>query len=139
MSKFSVLIAVIALASWLTGCTPPVQAIEPVTNAHALPQMGVLSGLVSKGPLSPLEVPDEPESSAVPGARIRIMTQDGKPVSSVQADQSGHFSVSLAPGTYRVTLASMQGAMFTNDLPATVTIAAGEHKRLDIHLDTGIR
>lgn len=34
---------------------------------------------------------------------------------------------------------SLYGAMFSKDLPAIVSVGVGEEKRLDIHLDTGIR
>lgn len=76
---------------------------------------------------------------AVANARIDIATAEGKPFTSAVTDSGGTFKVKLPPGTYNLTMPSLYGAMFTNDLPATVTIADGEEKRIDIHLDTGIR
>ena len=70
---------------------------------------------------------------------MQIATEDGKWKTSVKTDAAGHFSVRLAAGTYQITMSSLYGAMFTKDLPATVTIVSGQETRLDIHLDTGIR
>ena len=101
---------------------------------------GILAGTLTKGPLSPVERPGTPSRpSGVAGAQIDIVTTEGKLLTSVETDSSGTFSVNLPAGTYKVTMPSLYGAMFTKDLPATVTIAAGQQTRLDIHLDTGIR
>ncbi len=54
-------------------------------------------------------------------------------------DAEGAYRISLAPGTYRVTMGPLAGLEFTKDLPATVTITAGQEARLDIHIDTGMR
>jgi hypothetical protein len=75
----------------------------------------------------------------VADAQIDIKTTEGKLITSVTTDPSGAFSVSLAPGIYKVTMPSLYSAMFTSDLPATVVIVSGRHTRLDIHLVTGIR
>jgi Carboxypeptidase regulatory-like domain len=100
----------------------------------------MLVGSVTKGPLSPVEQPGgAPSSLGVAGARIDIATAKGNLLTSVVTDSGGTFRVKLPPGTYKLTMPSLYGAMFTKDLPAIVTIAAGEVKRIDIHLDTGIR
>jgi Carboxypeptidase regulatory-like domain len=97
-------------------------------------------GRVTKGPLSPVErFGGPPPFVGVVGARIEIATEHGDQVTSVLTDASGDFKVRLAPGTYNLTMPSMHGAMFTRDLPATVTITAGVAKQINIYLDTGIR
>jgi hypothetical protein len=83
--------------------------------------------------------PGVPSESRVANARIDIATLDGKPVTSIVTDSAGRFRVKLPAGTYKVEMPSLHGAMFTKDLPARVNIGAGEEKKLDIHLDTGIR
>jgi hypothetical protein len=101
---------------------------------------GVFSGTVSKGPVSPTVragVAEPP--SGVAGAQVDIATLTEKPVQSVKTDSRGAFRLSLPTGTYKVTMPSLYGAMFTRDLPATITIAPGRETRLDIHLDTGMR
>ena len=111
---------------------------EPLTA----PSLGTLSGTVSRGPLSPMIHPGPsaptPEG-LVADARIDVSKSTGQLATSTRTDASGRYSVSLPPGTYTVTMPTPQGAMFSRDLPATVTIAAGEQQKLDIRLDTGIR
>jgi Carboxypeptidase regulatory-like domain len=121
----------------LTGGTS--QRVSVLPLSVAMQSTGILAGTLTKGPLSPVERPGTPPSSGVAGAQIDIATNGGKLLTSVETDSSGTFSVNLPVGTYKVTMPSLCGAMFTKDLPATVTIAAGRQTRLDIHLDTGIR
>ena len=51
----------------------------------------------------------------------------------------GSFAIQLPPGTYRVTLEARPGMGVAKGLRATVTVAAGQQTRVDIHLDTGLR
>jgi hypothetical protein len=103
-------------------------------------QSGVLVGSVTKGPLFPVARRRAPPATlGVARARIDMTIAEEKPETSVVTDSSGNFRVKLPAGTYKITMPSLHGAMFTKDLPATVTITAGQEKRLDIHLDTGIR
>jgi len=122
----------------LAGGTQLITAIDSPGYGQRL---GILVGSVTKGPLSPVEQQPggAPPSMGVAGARIDIATAKGKPLTSVVTDSGGTFRVQLPPGTYKLTMPSLYGAMFANDLPAIVTIAASEVKRVDIHLDTGIR
>jgi hypothetical protein len=109
------------------------------TDAVAAP-MGVLSGRVTRGPLSPVEVPGMPHPpNGVASARIEIERPGTTLRQSVKTDGAGAYSVVLPPGVYQITMPSLYGAMFTKDLPARVTIVSGAQTRLDIHLDTGIR
>src|SRR5438445_401052 len=101
---------------------------------------GVFSGTVNKGPVVPAVRPGLGQPpSGVAGAQVDIANSAEKPVESVKTDSTGAFRVNLPAGTYKVTMPSLYGAMFTKDLPATVTIVAGQQTRLDIHLDTGMR
>ena len=100
--------------------------------------IGVLTGSVSRGPRTPNEPAHGRQQGQVGGARIDIATSDNKPVTSVLTYRWGRFSVNLPPGTYRVTMPAMHGARPRN-MPATVIIAGGVEKRLDIFLDTGLR
>ncbi len=104
------------------------------------PAMGVLSGRVTRGPLSPVEVPGMPRRpNQVAGARIEIERQGTARAQFVETNSNGEYRVLLPPGIYKITIPSLYGAMFTKDLPATVTIVSGQQTLLDIHLDTGIR
>lgn len=111
---------------------------QPVTA----PALGTLRGTVTKGPLSPMIHPGPGAPTAeglVAGARIDLAKPTGQLATSIRTDADGRYSLSLAPGTYTVTMPTPQGTMYSRDLPATVIVAPGEEQKLDIHLDTGIR
>jgi hypothetical protein len=109
-------------------------------------QNGYLEGIVSVGPLSPVERVPEPGQSATQispevftSRSILIFKQDGKTlVSTIHLKGDGTYQVELAPGQYFVTLPN-KGIEHSKDLPAKVQIRAGEHTRLDIDIDTGFR
>jgi hypothetical protein len=131
-------LTILAIAT--SGCAGPIDKTAPMPDpTTASSATGVLTGVITRGPTSPVEVQGPPASAAAAGVRVDIATDDGKPVTSAPTDSAGRYRVSLAPGSYRVTIEPGSAAMFTKDLPARVTIAAGEQKQLDIHLDTGIR
>lgn len=114
-------------------------SIDKPRMAGAAPMTGILSGRVTRGPLSPVEIAGRPDADQVVGAQIDIRRSDGTRSFSVKTDPNGAYNALLPPGTYTVTMPSLYGAMFNKDLPATVTIVSGQQTRLDIHLDTGIR
>jgi hypothetical protein len=101
---------------------------------------GVLFRSVTKGLLSPVVRPGLSEPpSGVAAAQVDIASADVKALRSVETDSNGAIRVSLPIGTHQVSTPSLYGAMFIRDLPAIVTIATGQEKRFDIHLDTVIR
>jgi hypothetical protein len=113
---------------------------RPGITVAAAPAMGVLSGRVTRGPLSPVEVPGIPHPvNPVASARIIIERPGTTLARSIKTDRRGAYRVVLPPGVYRVTMPSLYGSMFTKDLPATVKILSAQQTRFDIHLDTGIR
>jgi hypothetical protein len=138
MMPLRTLSAVLLLTLLLVGSRAQAESIPEVTGN--IQSMGVLSGTVNKGPVFPVVRPGAATPpSGVAGAQVDIATSMEKPVQSVKTDSTGAFRANLPAGTYKVTMPSLYGAMFTRDLPATITIVAGRESRLDIHLDTGIR
>ncbi len=130
-------LTVLAIAA--SGCssrTDPAPLPDPTTGSSGT---GLLSGVITKGPTSPMLVKGAPAYVPAAGVRLDIATEGGKPETSVETDSAGRYRVSLAPGSYTVTMETQSAAMFTKDLPAKVTIGADEQKQLDVHLDTGIR
>jgi hypothetical protein len=102
--------------------------------------MGVLTGKVTMGPLSPVGgISGAPLSAPLTGARIIISRPEGQEIKSVVTDDEGKYSISLPPGLYRIEMPSLPHSMFTKDLPATVSITEGKEIRMDIRVDTGIR
>jgi hypothetical protein len=109
-------------------------------EVHSRRGTGVLVGYVTRGPLSPVDVPGVSRPPApVSGTRVVIFALDGREIKSVGTNEHGEYSVRLPSGTYRIDMAPLAEGGFTKDLPATVTITAGQETRLDIRIDTGIR
>lgn len=104
------------------------------------PRMGVLVGRVTRGPVSSIEDLDGRLGHS-PAANIRIVISSvaGEAVTSGMTDRRGDYRVDLPSGTYRVGIASLAEMEYTKDLPAMVTVSAGQETRLDFHIDTGIR
>ena len=121
---------------------PTPTPVPPSTPTGEQPPagMGLLAGQVTKGPTCPVESPGLPcPPQPVPQLAITISSLDGRGMPSVVTGADGRYLVVLPPGTYRVEVGPLTGIEFTKDLPATVTISAGEETRLDIHIDTGLR
>ncbi len=142
----AVALSLLFLPLMLAGCFQgPANAGNPHSDpqpasagSNELKNRGFLRGTVIKGPLSPASPPGVSGNAPVSGARVDIATADGNSM-SVQTDSAGNFRIALAPGTYRITMPSLHGAMFSKDLPATVTISPDQEQSLTIVLDTGIR
>jgi hypothetical protein len=86
-------------------------------------KVGILTGQVMQGPISPLETGNE--SSALPagGVQIRISSLNGKSVQTVVTDSQGHYEIALPEGCYLVTLPRPpSGLMVVKDLPSQVLV-----------------
>jgi hypothetical protein len=102
--------------------------------------LGVLTGRVTRGPLSPVEgIPGGRRAEVVAGFRIVISGSDGRQVESVVTNDQGQYQVNLPSGTYRISAGALPRGSSTKDLPTTVTVRDGQETRLDIRVDTGIR
>jgi hypothetical protein len=99
----------------------------------------VLTGIVALRPMTPTESPGTASTAPAQGVRIVVTGPDGREVQSMLTDATGLYRMSLPPGSYQVTIPQLPIPQFTKDLPATVTIAASQERRLDIRIDTGIR
>jgi Carboxypeptidase regulatory-like domain len=102
---------------------------------------GTLVGDVSAGPTCPVQSTDHPcPPKPVPNARVTIETPSGSTVvATATTDAQGHFSVSLPPGDYRVSVEPGTGGLPRQDQPTNVTIHAGQTTSVKIQMDTGIR
>jgi hypothetical protein len=98
-----------------------------------------LTGKVSRGPLAPLARPGVANAAPVAGAVIEITMPAGKPVAEARTDSHGRYSCRLAPGTYRVGVASPVAGFRRSNPVSTVTVKAGQTITQDFYLDTGIR
>jgi hypothetical protein len=101
---------------------------------------GVLRGRVTRSPMVPVERIDHPvPPGPVAGARILVSDLVGNQVATVITDEQGEYRVDLPEGSYRVDLLHVGRFGVTKDLPATVTVRAGQETRLDVGVDSGIR
>jgi hypothetical protein len=116
------------LLAGLAGCLGPQDA-------------GYLEGQVTIGPICPVERPGEvcePTPETYEARKIVILDQAGNQVELVDINATGYYQVSLSPGTYTVDI-NHAGIDHSPDVPAAVTILAGQTMVLDISIDTGIR
>ena len=113
----------------LTACGSPVET-------------GILQGIVTIGPLQPVEKPGEvivTPCEVYETRKIMVYDKSGeKLVEQVDIDCDSRYVVRLAPGTYTVDINHI-GIDFSKDLPAQVEIESGITTRLDIDIDTGMR
>lgn len=116
-----------SLPAIAAGNGAPVQGARPAQSSTA-----IISGTVSRGPLTPNQPGGSPGNAPVAGARIDVSTPGGTAIASAQSDPQGNFRVAVPPGTYTVTAPGLRAR------PATVTVSAGEEKHVDIAIDTGI-
>ena len=97
---------------------PPVQTPAPSPTASAA-VTGILRGRIA-----------DQTGALIPGAAVTIANATGATVKSTTADSQGAYSVSgLAAGGY-VVQATYQG--FAQFISATIQLAAGQSKRVDI-------
>ena len=102
---------------------------------------GTLAGTVVASPSCPVQNADK-TCAPIPvrGRLVQVLDTQGRVVASAKTDDQGHFSLSLAPGSYVVHVAIVQGQPgMRQTTPGNVTISAGQSASLSIELDTGIR
>ena len=101
---------------------------------------GVLTGRVTRGPVTPAEKAGGPPSSEpAAGVRIIISRPSGGEVATALTGKKGEYRLSLPPGHYQVDLAPLGHRGFARELPAPVSISRDRETRLDIRIDTGMR
>ena len=123
MRVVALLLATLTLASASAGAPSP---SGPGTG---------LRGIVTRGPITPVCVEDEPCDEPAAGITLRFSRQ-GPVVVRVKTDRAGHYRVELPPGRYAVTTALRAGATLT---PRTARVVRARVGRVDFFIDTGIQ
>jgi hypothetical protein len=96
-----------------------------------------LRGLVTRGPIMPVCMVDQPCDE--PAANVRLVfLRNGVVVSRPRTNATGWYRVALAPGRYAVRLPG-EPAMGRIVKPQTVRVLRGRYSRVDFSIDTGIR
>lgn len=123
-----VLVVVLLAAFLLGGCVGPKGA-------------GFLEGVVTIGPIWPVETPDSPPipPEVYEARKVMVYDESGdKLVERVNLSLDGHYRVELKTGVYTVDI-NYVGIDSSADVPARVEIRPGETVVLNIDIDTGIR
>jgi len=132
MSKTILITALIIIIS-LSGCNQPNLFTPSPTLSSGI------EGIVTEGPMYPgptrigdNSCPDQPYQTT-----ITILDTHGEQLDQVQTDDTGHFKIQLAPGTY--SLHPEPGRPFPVAPDQTVVIEDGQYTQVTIIYDTGIR
>jgi len=138
------LVVFLCLAGWEEGLGNAAGVDERETTPCASApageaSTGTLGGTVMRGPTCPAQRPGEVCVAPAAGIKIAVMNPSGEPVAGAVSDNQGAYNLILPPGSYRITTGPLDGMEFTRDLPAEITIHAGQRTRFDIQIDTGIR
>ena len=103
-------------------------------------QSAVLEGQVVLYPSKPVCVQGESCSAPLANRQVTISTPDKHAAATITTDQQGHFTATLAPGTYIVTVAIKPGLPGMRQMtPGNVTLVAGQTANVTITVDSGIR
>jgi hypothetical protein len=96
-----------------------------------------LRGLVTRGPIMPVCMVDQPCDE--PAANVRLVfLRNGKVVARARTSPTGWYRVALAPGRYAVRLPG-KPALGRIVKPQTARVVRGRYSRVDLSIDTGIR
>jgi hypothetical protein len=134
--KRSLLLLVVIAAFACSGHHSPTEPLSEVPR-------GTLSGVVTIGPICPVEKINDPcptPPAAYAARKVLVETADAtKVLFVVDIDSHGFYRIDLVPGTYTVDL-QKNGIDRSAQVPAKVTIVGGGAAvQLDIAIDTGIR
>ncbi len=113
-------------------------------NAKELLVNGILDGVMTIGPICPVERIDNPcKPTPQMFAERKVAVFKGDPkilVKTLTPDANGRFSATLPAGVYYVELVNPVSSPTTVlGVPATVTIQKNSTFRIDISIDTGLR
>ena len=121
---------------FVAGCNSPTAPLDR-TSVH-----GRLSGIVTIGPICPVEQPGNPCPTPPSAYTLRkVLVYDEQRVHllhTVDIDTQGLYVIDLAPAKYLVDLQRV-GIDRSGDVPKVVEIHANTVTTLNIAIDTGLR
>jgi hypothetical protein len=98
-----------------------------------------LEGLVTIGPMCPVERIDTPCPDQPYAATIVVQNADGGEVARTQSGEDGHYRVDVAPGTYTLVPRSPNGVSPPSAQEQQVEVRSGAYTHIDVQFDSGIR
>jgi hypothetical protein len=100
---------------------------------------GLLEGMVTLGPITPVEQVGGGPNTRPYAATVDVETPDGDVVNTVESGDDGRFSVRLAAGSYRLVPRSPEDQPLPLAAPLDATVVAGKTTTVEIAYDSGIR
>jgi hypothetical protein len=92
-----------------------------------------LYGKVTRGPITPVCIAEQPCSAPVPGAMI-VFSRAGHEVARTRTAANGAYRLTLTPGLYNVRVLQTRPVD-----PASARVQQGHYRHIDFSIDTGIR
>jgi hypothetical protein len=109
-------------------------ALSSAAPADGVSRSG-LYGLVTRGPITPVCVAEQPCSKPAPGVRLTFTR--GGVAKAVVTNALGRYRLALAPGRYSVRTGAAPG--IGRGLEPSVVVVPAAWKRQPFSIDTGIR
>lgn len=133
-------LALLVTLPLLISCAGPTSPSNSHDTGPPPAGMGGVTGIVVRGPVSPVVTGTSGSTVPVAGAKVIISTSgQGHAIKETSTDAEGRYQMFVSPGTYVVTLGPVDGILSTRDLPATVTVTEGQLTTVNVMLDTGVR
>jgi len=112
-------------------------ALVVTAGAQATLRRGTLTGLVMRGPVTPVCVAEQPCDE--PAANVTLVfTRDGAAAGTAVTDRFGHYKVRLPAGWYAIRR-PLSGSPDRRLQPNRARVYVGRVTRVDLSIDTGIR
>ena len=92
-----------------------------------------LYGKVTRGPITPVCIAEQPCSAPVPGAMI-VFSRAGHEVAHTRTAANGAYRLTLTPGLYNVRVLQARPVD-----PGSARVQQGHYRHIDFSIDTGIR
>jgi hypothetical protein len=114
-----------------------VVALLVVGGAQATPVASGLHGIVTRGPIVPVCVAEQPCTAPAKNVTL-LFSRDGRVVARSKTDLAGRYHLRLRPGTYGVALTTTPRVGRGLE-PDHARVRPNRYLRLDFSIDTGIR
>jgi hypothetical protein len=134
-----VVVGILAAAALVAVAALILRSGNAVTASAQTHEAGRVSGVVVQGPMLPVD-PGAAVSWPAVTSTVRVYRHGrGQPVTTLRTGSDGRFTVSLPPGTYRLSAQPEGVSTLPIGHEARVKVRAGRTVRVRLWLDTGVR